>query len=410
MNPKTAPPQRSGRWLTSGVLGIGIASLFSDLSHEMATAVLPLFLATHVGASAAALGVIEGVADGLASYCKLLGGWWTDRAGHRKPVAIAGYVGTAVATSSLALAGHWLTVLVCRSLAWAARGVRSPARSALLSDIVARESYGRAFGFERAMDSLGAVLAPLLVLWMVGAGVAYQQILWLTLLPGLAAAAAIAFLVREYPRPPRPDRRLLGDLRSLPRGAVLFILIAGVFGLGQFAPTLLVLRAAEALREPAGVLGASRAALGLYVLFNVMQTASSYVIGMLSHRLGSVFSLGLGYGLFAVATAGFAWVGSDAAALATLFGLAGVAVGIIEAMESTVAAELLPADRRGTGFGALGAANGIGDFLSSVMVGALWAGFGPGVGFGVAALFNVASLVLLAWAWPVLKSAGLQSK
>ena len=97
-------------------------------------------------------------------------------------------------------------VLISRSLAWAARGARSPARSALLSDIVARASYGRAFGFERAMDSLGAVLAQLLVLWLVGAGVPYSKVLAFTLLPGLVPVLALLFLVKEYPRPPRPER------------------------------------------------------------------------------------------------------------------------------------------------------------------------------------------------------------
>ena len=109
-------------WLTRTVLGIGLASLFSDLSHEMATTILPLFMAQHVGASAFALGLIEGLSDGLASFFKLLGGWWTDRTGRRKPIAVAGYTLTAAAVSGLALAQSWTTVLLCRSFAWAARG------------------------------------------------------------------------------------------------------------------------------------------------------------------------------------------------------------------------------------------------------------------------------------------------
>lgn len=389
--------------LPKGVLAIGTASLFSDLSHEMATAVLPLFLAAQVGASAAALGIIEGVADGLASYCKLWGGWWTDRSGRRKPIAVAGYLATALATASLGLARHWVMALISRSIAWAARGMRSPARSALLSDIVTRESYGRAYGFERAMDSFGAVLAPLAVLYLIGVGLSYRSILTVTLLPGVAAALAILFFVKEFPRPPKPERRLWGDVKTLPRPFLYFMLIAGVFGLGQFAPTLLVLRATEILRgSSGGPLAAAREAIALYVLFNALQTISSYTSGMLSRRLGSIPSLALGYGLFAITALGFAVLGTPAALIA-LFSLAGVAVGIIEAMEPTVAAELLPADRRGTGFGALGAANGVGDLLSSALVGILWSRIGPLAGFGAAGLFNVASLGVLLSAWPALR-------
>jgi MFS family permease len=133
-------------WLTRTVLGIGLASLCSDLSHEMATTILPLFIAGQIAASPFALGLIEGISDGLASYFKFLGGWWTDRTGRRKPVAVAGYTLTALATSSFALATNWFTVLLCRSLAWAARGGRSEARNALMADAVDKTHYGKDMG------------------------------------------------------------------------------------------------------------------------------------------------------------------------------------------------------------------------------------------------------------------------
>jgi hypothetical protein len=120
-----SPPKSKSAWLTHSVLGIGLASLFSDLGHEMATTVLPLFLAQQIAASAFALGLIEGLSDGLSSYFKLLGGWWTDRSGKRKPLAVVGYFITALSTSSFALARNWTMVLMSRSLAWAARGGRT---------------------------------------------------------------------------------------------------------------------------------------------------------------------------------------------------------------------------------------------------------------------------------------------
>ncbi len=382
-------------WLTRTVLGIGLASLCSDLSHEMATTILPLFIAGQIAASPFALGLIEGISDGLASYFKFLGGWWTDRTGRRKPVAVAGYALTALATSSFALATNWFTVLLCRSLAWAARGGRSEARNALMADAVDKTHYGKAYGFERSMDTVGAVLAPLIALGLVALGVSYRHIFAVALIPGLLAAMAMAFLVRETKRRPRPDSRLFGDLRKLPVGFRYYILTVGVFGLGQFAPTLLILRASQLLSSSHNAVVSSQLAIGLYVLFNVVQAGSAFLAGSVSNRVGSIPLLAASYATFAATALGFVFANGQLSMLAGLFALAGLAVGGIEAMEPTNAAELLPADYRGTGFGALGAANGLGDFLSSTLVGALWTGYGAGAGFGLAAAFNLLSIALL---------------
>jgi MFS family permease len=392
--PPLSGPARS-RWLNRSILGIGLASLFSDLSHEMATTILPLYLAQQIAASASALGLIEGISDALSSFFKLWGGWWTDRAGKRKPLAVAGYLVTALATSCFALARHWTTVLFLRSLAWAARGGRTEARKALLADSVASTNYGRAFGFERAMDTVGAIIAPLVALGLVSVGFSYSRIFAVALFPGLLAAAAMALLVTEVARTPQPERRLLGDLGKLPHNFRYYVLTVGVFGLGQFAPTLLILRASQLLSQPYGAGKASRTVIGLYVLFNLVQACAAYLFGLLSNRYGSMRLLGISYTTFASASVGFALADERLWLLALLFAVAGLAVGGIEAMESTVAAEILPSDLRGTGFGVLGASNGIGDLLSSALVGALWTHLGPLVGFGMAAGFNLLSVVML---------------
>jgi MFS family permease len=377
--------------MTRGVLAIGLASFFSDVSHEMATTVLPAFLALEIRATPLALGAIEGVADGLASLFKLVGGWWTDRMGRRKPVAVSGYVVTTVATASFALAVNWPMILLGRALAWMARGWRTPARNALLADTVPPDAYGHAFGFERAMDTLGALVAPLLALALLHAGASYRHIFALALVPGALAALAIGLFVSEVKRPPHPGRTLFGDVRRLPRPFFLFLLVAGVFGLGQFAPTLLVLRATQLTGRP-------ETAMTLYVLFNAVQAASAYGLGALAHRVGSLNLLGASYLGFALTALGFAYGGASLSLLIALFALAGLAVGGIEAMEPTVSAELLPPSARGTGFGALGAANGLGDLLSSLSVGALWSAYGPEAGFGFAAGMNLLSVALL-WSW-----------
>jgi MFS family permease len=151
-------------WLNRTTLGIGLTSLFSDWSHEIATSILPAFLAS-LGAGPAWLGVIEGTADGLSSFSKLAAGHYTDRLKHRKPLVEVGYVVTALATGALALATSAWHVLIARTSGWLGRGVRTPGRKALLAAGVSPDAYGRAFGFERMMDTLGAITGLLRGLW-----------------------------------------------------------------------------------------------------------------------------------------------------------------------------------------------------------------------------------------------------
>src|SRR6202166_4313577 len=188
--PSTFPSQN--RSLTRGVLGIGLASLFSDWGHEAATSILPALLAS-LGAPAFALGVVEGVSDGLSSFAKLAGGWIADRPKWRKPTGILGYLATGLSTFAYAFAQSWPAILVMRALGWMGRGSRGPSRDTLLSDAVAPGQAGRAFGFERAMDTLGAVLGPLCATALLGFLGPRAVLMW-TALPGLIAAAAFAFL------------------------------------------------------------------------------------------------------------------------------------------------------------------------------------------------------------------------
>ena len=171
--------QKTGSWLNRTVLGVGLTSLFSDWSHETATAVLPAFLAL-IGAGPAWLGAIEGISDGLSSFAKLASGHFTDRLKHRKPLAVAGYAFTALATASFAFATHAYQVLFGRTAAWLGRGIRSPAKKALLAADTPPGAYGRAFGLERLMDTVGAIVGPLTALWLLEVtGHSYRKVfLW----------------------------------------------------------------------------------------------------------------------------------------------------------------------------------------------------------------------------------------
>jgi MFS family permease len=387
-------PFNKARWLTSTVFGIGMASFFSDLSHETATSVLPALLAS-MGVAAGALGTIEGVADGLSSAAKLYGGWWSDRLQHRKPLCAFGYGVMAIATGIIAFATTWVLVLVGRSLAWIARGLRTPARKALLAEAVTPETYGRAFGFERTMDTLGAVIAPLISLGLLSLGMVHRQLLWISVIPALLAVASILFLVRETKdRTPSPHP-FLASLRGLPKRFIRFLYGVGLFGAGDFAHSLMILYAVAAITPRLGAAAAASVSVGLYALHNLVYAGVSYPAGVLADRMNKRLLLAFGYGLGAVTAILFALGISSLPLLALAFILGGAYVGIEETLEDSLAAELLPDRLRGTGFGTMAVVNGMGDLVSSLCVGWLWAVFGPSVGFGFAVALMGAGAVVV---------------
>src|SRR5437016_2083126 len=234
-------------WLNRTVLGVGLTSLFSDWSHETATAVLPAFLAA-IRAGPAWLGAIEGIAEGLSSFTKLAAGHYTDRLKRRKPLAVFGYAFTALATASFAFATHAYHVLFGRAAAWLGRGIRSPAKKVLLAADVPPNAYGRAFGLERLMDTLGAIGGPLTALWLLDVtSHSFRKVFLWTLLPGVIAVAAFSLLVRERPFAARPQRSFLFGLRALPLPFRRLLLGVGVFGAGDFSHTMLILYATRSL-------------------------------------------------------------------------------------------------------------------------------------------------------------------
>ncbi len=386
-------------WLNRTVLGVGLTSLFSDWSHETATAVLPAFLAV-IGAGPAWLGAIEGIADGLSSFAKLAAGHYTDRLRRRKPLAVFGYAFTAIATASFGIATHAIHVLIGRSAAWLGRGVRSPAKKALLAADVPVGAYGRAFGLERLMDTLGAILGPLTALWILQAtNHSYRKVFQWTLLPGMVAVLCFWVLVRERPLERKEKKSFLLGLRALPAEFRRFLLAVGIFGAGDFSHTLLILYATKMLAAEYGMARAASLAVVLYTLHNVFYAASAYLSGWLSdHVPNRRMVLSGGYGL-AVVTALLLCTGTHSLwLLGAIFVLAGLYIGTEEALEDSVAAEMMPREQHGMAFGTMAAVNAVGDFLSSLLVGALWSAFGVGAAFGASAvLFAAGAILILRW-------------
>jgi MFS family permease len=389
--------QSKEKWLTRTVLGVGLTSLFSDWSHEIATAVLPAFLAA-IGAGPAWLGAIEGIADGLSSFTKLGAGHYTDRLKRRKPLAVFGYAFTALATASFAFATHAYHVLIGRAAAWLGRGVRSPAKKALLAADVRPAFYGRAFGLERLMDTIGAVVGPLTALWLLQVtNHNYRAVFLWTLLPGTIAIVSFWLLVREQPLEARKKQSFLAGLRSLPSTFRQFLVGVGVFGAGDFSHTLLILFATRMLTPVQGAARAASIAVGLYTLHNVFYAGSAYLSGWISdHVPHRKAILAAGYALAGVTAILLTAAAPDLWLLALIFILAGLYVGTEEALEDSLAAELIPKERHGMAFGTLAAVNAVGDFLSSLVVGFLWSAVSVRAAFSFSAvLFFIGALLVL---------------
>ena len=397
-------------WLNRTVWGMALTSFLSDLGHEAQSTLLPGFMAA-LGLPPLALGAVEGLADAASSFMRLGAGWFSDRIGRRKGLVVGGYLATGLASGFIALAQGWPLILFGKFFGWLGRGLRGPLRDALLTDSIPAEARGRAFGFHRAGDTLGAILGPLaavLVLaWATAHGLrtlSFQRGLmaW-TLVPGALSALAFALLVQERARSRAKVLSFRHALAQMPGTFRGYLTGVGIFGAGDYAHTLLILAATQLLTPLYGLGRAATFGGLLYVLHNVIYALSTYPVGALADRFRNHRRiLGLGYGV-SVAVPLLLMVAfhrgqASLALLALVFGLAGLVNGIQDTLEGATTADLVPTAHRGLGFGLLGAVNGGGDLVSSLLVGALWT-LHPLWGFAYAAVLMAAgSLVTLAGA------------
>lgn len=392
----TDPGVDADRWLTPGVRGIGTASLLSDLGHEIPTSLLPSLLTSTLGAPASALGLIEGISDGAAGIARVAGGALADDPQRRRATAVSGYAATAALTAATGAATTAWQVGLLRTAGWTARGLRVPARNALLADVVAPTRYGAAYGFERMMDNLGAIGGPLLAIALVSA-VGVRGAIGLSVIPGLLAVVAILYAIRHTPAPSVQERRpirlrvrpvLQGPLRPLFAGI-------GAFEVGNVAATLLILRATELLEPDHSTTAATNLALGLYVAYNTAATLTSIPAGRITDRVGSRHVLIGGVTAFAVAYTGFAIDTTNWWALAPWFVLAGIGIGCVETAEHAAVATHAPDEIRGSAFGLLAGVQSFGNLAASAIAGVLWVAASPSFAFAYIAAWMIIALVIL---------------
>jgi MFS family permease len=330
-------------WFTPGVRGIGLASLLSDLGHEVPTSLLPRFVTSTLGGSAATLGIIEGVADALAGISRLAGGALADDPERRRAAAVGGYTSTAVLSGLIGAATSLWQVSLLRSGAWISRGIRVPSRNALLADATPPEAYGRAYGFERMMDNLGAIGGPLLALALVAAFTVRTAIL-LSIIPGLLAAVAIVYAIRHLPKLARRERQPIRlQVRPVMKGRLGRLMVsATAFELGNAAATLLILRTTDLLTPTDGGNVATEIALLLYTAYNAAATLVSLPAGHMNDRIGSVRAWQLGAAAFFGSYMLFASSGTSVPLLTFAFVLAGVGIGFAETAQSAAVAASAP--------------------------------------------------------------------
>lgn len=389
--------QNAASWLTPGVGAVAAASFFSDAGHEVATSVLPAFLTGTLGASAAALGVIDGISDALIGVMKLIGGRLANEPHRRARTASGGYLGTAVATGAIGAAITVWQVGALRAIAWLSRGLRSPARDALLASLSPTSAQGRAFGLERAGDNLGAVAGPLLAAGLV-TWVGVRPALYLAAVPGLFAAIAIIVAARESRRRVQSSgesssRRL--ELRALRDAGMLRALVPVLlFEFGNLATTLLILRATQLLTsQQRSVTTATSIAILIYAGHNVVATFASLLAGRWYDRAGPRVVFATGAAIYVIAYGAFSVGAHSAITVVLAFAAAGAGIGLAEPTESALVAQLLPDRLRGSGFGLLGAVQAAGDVVATVVAGLLYTLLSPAVAFGYAAVWMLSATI-----------------
>ena len=374
------------------VRAAGWVSLFTDLSSEIIYPLLPLFLVGPLGASVAFVGLIEGLAESVASLLKLVSGWWSDQLGKRRPLVVFGYGLSGLTRPLMALVAAPWQVLAIRLCDRVGKGLRGAPRDALIADVTAPEQRGRAFGYQRAMDHTGAVLGPLVAFGLLhGCHWRLSTVFAVAAVPSLLATVAVVGWVRdgEGGIAAKPGRVPLSMAawRALDRRLVNLVLVIGLFTLGNSSDAFLLLRARD--------LGVGEAWIPiLWVALHLVKAASSTPAGSLSDRIGRrrvILGGWLVYGLVYLGF-GLAQVAWQAWALFAVYGLY---FGLTEGVEKALVADLAGAEHKGTAFSLYTFVIGIAALPASLMMGALWSAVGPLAAFGLGALLAVLASVAL---------------
>ena len=373
------------------VIALGVVSLLTDLSSEMIYPLLPIFLASVLGAGAMALGLIEGVAESTAALLKVASGIWTDRTRRRKPLVVAGYTLSGMMRPLIGLAAAWPAVLALRFADRVGKGLRTSPRDALIADVTDSGTRGTAYGFHRAMDHAGAVLGPLVAAALLNfAGLPLRQVFLLSAIPAVAVLVVLLLRVEEPPHPRAESPAgpsLLAPWSALGPDYRRLLLAVLVFTLGNSTDAFLLLRLNEAGVPTAGI------AL-LWSAHHLVKMNATYFGGQLSDRVGPRAMILAGWLFYAAIYLTFGWLHS-APWLIAVFLAYGIYFGLTEPAERAWVASLVPPQLRGTAFGWYHCAIGLAALPASVAFGLLWQQWGTAVAFTAGAVLAALAASLL---------------
>jgi len=383
--------------LPRNVVAIGLVSLLNDASSEIIYPLLPLFLTVGLGASAKAVGVIEGAAESISSLLKLFAGYISDRIGKRKWLVVGGYALASFVRPFLGFATNWHQVLAIRLGDRVGKGVRTSPRDAMIADTVAVEQRGIAFGFHRAMDHAGAVIGPLIgfvlvMLFVVNATAPTRRefmfIFLIASVPAILAVLVAVFFMRESPvQRAKTAEAPKFSLRGFDANFKRFLVILALFTLSNSSDSFLILRARDS--------GVSFALIPLlWAAHHGSKVLSSLWGGDLSDRLGRKRLIVSGWILYAAVYAGFAFV-SNQVSVWVLFLIYGIYFGLAEGAEKALVADLVRADQRGTAYGLYNLALGIAVFPASLLMGMIWDWKGARAAFLISAVIGATAAALL---------------
>ena len=356
------------------IILLGITSLLTDISSEMVYPILPIFLVNTLGASPAILGLIEGIAESLASLSKVFSGYFSDKLKLRKPFTIFGYASSALGKFFLYISTGWTCVLVARVVDRFGKGIRTAPRDALIADSSKEGKRGAAFGLHRAMDTLGATVGVILSLYLITRFKEnFRNIFLFSLIPAFLGVIFLFFVKEKKqelkPRPEKPQFRW----NALDKRLKLFLIFTFIFTLGNSSNQFLLLRAK-------GLGGSISQVILFYLVYNIVYFLTAYPASRLSDRIGRKKLLVLGYLFYGLVYLGFA-INSSPNMLWFLFGVYGLYIGFTEVVEKALVADIAPAELRGTVIGLHATLAGIGLLPASLLAGGLWNFLGPAAPF-----------------------------
>lgn len=368
--------------LTMNVVVLGVISLFTDVSSEMILPILPFYLIQVLGANALIVGLEEGFSDSVVSFMKIFSGRFSDAAGKRKRFVAAGYGLSTAMKALFPFAQSWPELIGMRVAERTGKGVRDAPRDALLTESTPAETRGKAFGFHRSMDTIGAIAGPIVTLILLGTvfaslslGDAYRRVLLLAAIPAVVAVL-IVLLVREPVRAPSPRQPLRVTFRGIPKPLIAFIGIASLFSFADFSYAFLLLRA--------GLTYGTTDAILLYVIYNIVYAAHAFPAGILSDRVGRKPVVLIGYVAF-IAMATLLVFSNVFAVLVLAFVLYGLSYGMAEGTQRALVADFAAPSIKATVLGAYHTCVGAVKLGSGLVAGLLWVAFAPTATYPVGA-------------------------